>query len=300
LVVGNAQHERRSSLRTPTVGRHRGVDVVDNFSSGFRALAHLAYAGARVSANVLDLRTDRTLVSIDDHVALPTAGIGTVLLLVEVAARIGQLDSAGYRVLVKPADGVEPGLWSRLQAPALPVFDLAMLIGATGDSLATNVLLHQVGLGAVRSRTVSLGLTSTALLDFVRRSRGPDDAPHQSVGSAAELARLFAQLARGLVVDAATSNRVLTWLANGVDGSMVASAFGLDPLERNSNPHGVTVVNKTGTEAGLRSEVGLLFGPRTSIAYAVTVQFDDSALSSRLRVLDAMRTVGYDLLEYVH
>lgn len=302
LVVGNAQHERRFSLRTPTVGRHRGDDVVDNFSSGFRALAQLAYAGAKVSAHVLELRTDRTLVSIDDHVALPTAGIGTVLLLVEVAGRISQFDSAGYRILVKPSEsnGSAPGLWSQLQAPALPVVDLAALIGATGDGLASNVLLHQVGLAAVRLRTGSLGLTSTALLDFVRQSRGPDEAPHQSVGSVVELARLFARLARGQVVDGATSGRVLDWLAQGVDSSMVASAFGLDPLERNSHQHGVAVVNKTGTEFGLRSEVGLLSGPRTSVAYAVTVQFDDSALSSRLRVLDAMRIVGYDLLEFVH
>jgi hypothetical protein len=32
----------------------------------------------------------------------------------------------------------------------------------------------------------------------------------------------------------------------------------------------------------------------------VSVQFNDDGLPARLLVLDAMRTVGYDLLEYVH
>jgi hypothetical protein len=32
----------------------------------------------------------------------------------------------------------------------------------------------------------------------------------------------------------------------------------------------------------------------------VTVQFADTDLLARLRVLDAMRTVGRDILEYIH
>jgi len=36
------------------------------------------------------------------------------------------------------------------------------------------------------------------------------------------------------------------------------------------------------------------------VSYAVSVQFNDSGITARLRVLDAMRTVGFDLLEYVH
>jgi len=50
----------------------------------------------------------------------------------------------------------------------------------------------------------------------------------------------------------------------------------------------------------VRSEAGALRGSRSSVAYAVSVQFNDDGLASRLRVLEAMRTVGYDLLEYVH
>ncbi|MCU1515070.1 MAG: serine hydrolase [Microbacteriaceae bacterium] len=302
MVVGTEEHERRARLRAPREGRHRGVDGVENFTGTFAALGQLAYSGARVSAHVVDLRSGLTVVAIDDRIVLPTASIGKILLLVEVSARITARDFAGYGILDKtPGDSIaDSGLWQQLQAPALPVADLAILVGATSDNLATNVLLRQVGLDAVRARTESLGLARTALLDLVRVQRGPDDAPQLSVGSTAELAWLFGALSRGQVVDPVTSQRVLGWLSLNSDLSLVASAFGLDPLSHRGRDHGIQLVNKTGTDAGVRSEVGLLSGARTGVAYAVTVQFNDADLNTRLRVLDAMRTTGYDLLEYVH
>jgi beta-lactamase class A len=81
---------------------------------------------------------------------------------------------------------------------------------------------------------------------------------------------------------------------------MVASAFGLDPLSHRGADHGILLVNKTGTDDGVRAEAGVLRGPRAGVASAVSVQFNDSGIAARLRALDAMRTVGFDLLEYVH
>ena len=302
MVVGTRDHERRERLRTPRIGRHRGVGGAESFTGGFTALAQLAYAGVTVSASVVDLHTGRTLVSIDDRVALPTAGVGKILLLIEVSARITARDATGFGILDKtPGDAVgDSGIWQRLQAPALPVTDLALLVGATSDNLATNVLLRQVGLDSVRSRSEALGLSRTALLDLVSDHRGPDDAPQLSIGSTAELSWLFSTLARGQVVDAVTSQRVLGWLSHNADLSMVSSAFGLDPLSHRTADSGLRLINKTGTDVGVRSEAGLLSGSRTGVAYAVTVQFTDTAITMRLRVLEALRTFGYDLLEYVH
>ena len=69
----------------------------------------------------------------DDRIVLPTASIGKILLLVEVAARITARDFAGFGILDKtPGDAIaDSGLWQQLQAPALPVSDLAALVGAT-------------------------------------------------------------------------------------------------------------------------------------------------------------------------
>lgn len=284
------------------VGRHRGAERAADFSSGFAALGHLALAGVRVSARATDLTTGRALLSVDDHVVLPAGGVGTVLLLIEASARITEREAAGLEILDRAAGDTVAGsgMWRHLQAPALPVTDSAALVGAMSDNLATNVLLRHVGLSAVRARAESLGLTRTALLDVVRDNRGPDDAPQLSVGSAIELTWLFAALLRGDVVDPATSARVVDWLRVNADQSMVAAAFGLDPLAHANRDHGLRLTNKTGTDRGVRAEVGVLRGPRASVAYAVLLHFHDSDLSTRLQVLESMRTIGLDLLEYVH
>lgn len=302
MTASTRDDHRRHRVRGHRAARHRGADESENFTASFTALGELAYAGGRVSATVLDLSTGLPLLSIDDRVALPTASVGKVLLLIETAARITTRDFSGPGILDKtPADAVaDSGLWHRMQVPTLPLGDLGLLVGAVSDNVATNVLLRHIGLEAVRKRAESLGLTRTALLDRVRTKRGPDDAPQFSVGASAELAWLFYALSRGKVVDSVTSQRVLDWMSLNADLSMVASAFGLDPLAHRSASHGLQLINKTGTDEGVRSDVGLLQGRRAGVAYAVTVEFVDSSLQARLRVLEAMRAVGRDLLEYVH
>ena len=76
MVAATRDNERRERLRAQRTGRHRGVGAAQSFAGGFTALAELAYRGAAVSASVIDLSTGRTLVSIDDQVAMPTASIG--------------------------------------------------------------------------------------------------------------------------------------------------------------------------------------------------------------------------------
>ncbi len=282
--------------------QHRAEHREPSFTGSFNALGELAYSGAQVSASVIDLDSDQRILSIDDRIVLPTASVGKILLLIEVSARLSEQGAPAIEVLDKTSKDLvgDSGLWRHLQARSLPLADVATLVGATSDNLATNVLLREVGLDAVRERTENLGLLRTALLDLVRDTRGPDDAPQLSVGSTAELAWLFSALARGKVVDSLTSSRVLGWLSLNTDLSMVASAFGVDPLSHRGVDHGLQLVNKTGTDTGVRSEVGILRGPRRGVAYAVSVQFSDRSIASRLRVLDALRAVGFDLLEYVH
>ncbi|MGL4340118.1 MAG: serine hydrolase [Rhodoglobus sp.] len=282
--------------------RHLGQAEVGNFAGSFGALGKLAYEGAQVSASVIDVNSGKTLLAIDDRIALPTAGLGKILLLIEVSARMTAHDSSGFGILDKtPRDSIgDAGLWQHLQAPSLPVIDLAALVGANSDNLATNVLLRHIGLDSVRARTESLGLTRTALLDFVRDSRSPDDAPQLSVGSTTELSWLFGALARHEIVDPLTSQRVLGWLSLGSDLSMVAAAFALDPFSHRGTDHDTRLVNKTGTDIGIRAEAGALRGSERAVAYAVSVQFDDETLGVRMRVLDALRLVGIDILEYVH
>lgn len=302
MVTSSQQSGRRARHGARGLGRHSTEDRGEDFTRGFLALSELALSGVQVSARATDLASGRVLFEVDDHVVMPTASIGKVLLLIEVASRLTGASPEAFTVLDRaPRDAAgDSGIWQHLQSPSLPIADLATMIGATSDNLATNVLLRYVGLEAVRARTEELGLTRTALLDLVRDHRGPDDAPQLSIGSAKELTWLFASLARGEIVSPEVSQRVVGWLSLNGDLSMVASAFGLDPLAHRVPDHNVLLMNKTGTDGGVRSEVGVLRGPRASVAYAVSTYFADTQLSSRLAVLDGMREVGIDLLEYVH
>lgn len=301
--MSTAQEEfRRERVRQRRSPRHGGADYVENFSATFRALGHIAYEGAQVSASVVDLIGGKVLCAIDEKVSLPTASVGKILLLIEVAAQISAGKLSDFTLVDKTEDDEvgDSGIWQHLQAPALPVADLAALVASTSDNLATNLLLKQVGIDAVRRRSEGIGLTRTALLDSVRDTRGPDDAPQLSVGSTAELSWLLGALYRGQIVDQNTSRKVLSWLSLNHDLSLVASAFGFDPLAHRGIDQGLQLINKTGTDVGVRSEVGILRGPRTTVSYAVTVAFNDETRGQRLQVLDALRVVGTDILESVH
>ncbi|MGO3885369.1 MAG: serine hydrolase [Mycetocola sp.] len=281
--------------------RHVSPASSDSFTTGLKALEFLAHNGVKVSARIDDIRSGQNLLAVDDYIVMPTASIGKVLLLIDVAAKMQDSSFPALSVLERsPQDLVsETGLWQHLQVPALPIADLATLVAATSDNVATNVLVRAIGLDSVRRRTESIGLKRTAMLDRVRAKRGPDDAPHISLGSMRELSWLFGSLVRGEIVDPATSAQVTEWLSRNMDLSLVASAFGMDPLAHRDNRHGLTLVNKTGVDSNIRVEAGVLTGPRAGVSYAVAASFADHELRSRLAVVDALRTVGEDLLEYV-
>ncbi len=288
---------RRGGHRT----KRRAAAGRRSFASSLKSLDALAASGARVSVHVVDLDTDKVVLAGDDFLTSPIGGLGVLPLLIEVAARFddGSLDPLEIveRARIEQVEGA--GVWRHLRAPALPLCDLAVLASATGDSLAVNLLLDRVGIESVHARIAALGLERIALLDRLRDRRGPDHAPHFALGSARELAGLFSAMVNTSLVNAAVSAQVSEWLSLNEDLSLVASATGLDPFAHEDD-HGLLFVNKTGRDAGVRAEAGVLAGPRAGVAYALIVCFDDLSIAHRLRAHDAFRTLGVDLMEYVY
>ncbi|MDR6866914.1 beta-lactamase class A [Microbacterium resistens] len=291
-ALRRAQRTSRRLPRRAAIGRR-------SFDATIRALEGLAVAGAQVGVHVVDLDSGEAVLAGDDHVTMPIGDLGAVPLLVEVAARIeaGTLDPLEV-VDRSTLDDAPTGIWRNLRAPALPLVDLAVLAATAGDQLAINALLDRVGLDSVRARIEGLGLGRLALLDRHREHRGPDDAPHPAVGSAGDLARLFSALVNSRAVDAAVSAQVAEWLSLNQDLSLAGAATGLDPFAHENDAHGILFVNKTGREAGVRVEAGVLGGPRAGVAYALIVCFDDLSIMHRLRVHDAFRVLGVEIMEY--
>ncbi|WP_340539021.1 serine hydrolase [Nocardioides sp. GXZ039] len=227
-------------------------------------------------------------------VVLPTASVAKILVLTALAEALesGAVDTAEVLSRGSTPQVGDSGLWHRMTADALPVGDLAVLVGSVSDNWATNVLVERLGLEVVQAIAPREGLASTQLWDVVRDERGPQDPPTLSTGTAAEWVDVLVRLHRGVWGSAAVSTRLLGWLAGGADHSMVAGAFGLDPLVV---PDGAfRVVSKTGTDDGVRCDVGLVHGPSRTAAYAVLAsggEPDD--------VLARMREIGARIRAWV-
>ena len=226
---------------------------------------------------------------VDPDAVLATASMGKLLLLAEAARQFteGSL-SPDARVVIEPADAVgDSGLLQWMHETELSLESLAVLIAGVSDNLATNALLRSIGLDAVDRLRAELGLESTRLLDRIRDTRLPGDPPWPSQGSAAELRALFASLADGSLVSAQVSARTLAWLQRNTDLSMVAAAWGLDPLA-----HSV-LANKTGSDAGVRADAGVLRVDGRTATYAVLASWDPSTDTAlRAPVMRAMRAIG--------
>jgi beta-lactamase class A len=226
--------------------------------------------------------------------AMKTASIGKLLLLVEVARQCDEGALTGATLLGRDPELLvaDSGIWQHLHVEKLSIHDLCILIASVSDNLATNVLLKRVGLRRLHELAESLRLVHTTLLDFVRDHRGPDDPATLSTGSASELSRVMSQLSRNELVSPTVSEQVNAWLATGVDLSMVASAFGLDPLAHAPSDRNFVIRNKTGADTGVRADVGTIGRNAVWFAYAVIANWDASDPDLQDAALSGMNAIG--------
>ncbi len=223
---------------------------------------------------------------------MAVASVGKILLLLEIARQVerGILDAEqpiGKRAAAPVADS---GLWQHLSMEQLSIRDAATLVGAVSDNLATNVLIQRVGLEAVQDLAESLGLRDTGLHDLVRDTRGVGFPPTLATGTAAELGMLVRGIRSGQTVSSSVSARARGWMALNIDLSMVATAFDLDPLAHVTDSP--SLFNKTGTDAGVRVDVGSVRWEYGGADYAVLANWDEHIASNLTTVMRWMRSVG--------
>ena len=259
----------------------------------FDALLAACEADPDVQWGVSVVEVDRgTLAASGADQVLRTASIGKILLLLVVAEEL-EMERMEHDELLDRCSVEwvgDSGLWRHLTVEVLPLIDVVTLVGAVSDNLATNVLLQRVGLARLDEVAEELGLHTVRLLDEVRHRRDPAVHPHTlSTGSAGELAQLMADLRFTDIGPRDTGERVCEWLHLNADLSMVASAFRLDPLARGGPPH---LVNKTGTDDGIRADVGAVFADRRRVGYAVIANWDPAVPELVGPVMDRMQQLG--------
>lgn len=222
---------------------------------------------------------------------LRTASVGKLILLVEVAARLEDGTLSPRTPLSRGARVEDSGLWQHLTTDELPVADAATLVGSVSDNLATNALLDAVGLDAVAARGRRLGLVDSVLHDYVRTTRRPDQPWTLSEGTAREWCDLMLGLHTADIAPPAVCSRVLGWLCTCMDHSMVAGALHLDPLSHGVDPGSrLRLWSKTGTDDGVRADVGVIVDGDAALAYAVLCAWE--AVVDVAEVLTAMRDIG--------
>ena len=254
------------------------------------------------SVYVLDADTGAELASLHPEHTVGTASVAKLFALVELARRLedGSLDPSSVLDRRDVAPVHDSGLWQHLRVDRLPILDVATLVSATSDNLATNVLADLLGLDEVQHTAAQLAPGGSTLHDLVRDHRAPSDPPMLSSGCARDWAMLFAGLHRGTLVSPGVSARVLEWTALNTDLSMVAAAFALDPLAHSEPDLGLRLRNKTGTDAGVRADVGLVTRGDVAVAYAVLCTWDGSrGPGARRHVLDRMRETGGAILDHL-
>ncbi len=257
-----------------------------------------AHLPGEVLWSVLVTHAERTtpLLEVDADRVCATASIGKVLLLIATAELIesGALgaDALLSRSAVAPV--ADSGLWQHLDVDSLSVNDLCTIVGATSDNLATNVLISAVGLMQVADTGQRLGLRRTALHDIVRDRRLREHPQSLSSGSARDLVRLCRALHDSSEISPGVCSKVTGWMSTNTDLSMVASAFGLDPLAHVDVDRGVRLWNKTGTNDGVRCDMGVVDVGDEAVTYAVLANWtpQDSKDTTRDVVLAAMRGIG--------
>ncbi|WP_234037436.1 serine hydrolase [Leucobacter sp. L43] len=249
--------------------------------------------GTRWSVLAVDVDSGEELLRHDAARVLDTASIGKVFLLHRLLAEADAgTRSLEDRVTRRPVEWMDnSGLWYLLQADSLSLYDAAALVGAVSDNAATNTLCRVIGLDTVQEHTRSLGYVDSALDDVVRWPLPPGAPRTLSHASAEELVRFVMRTARAEDLSPASADTLQRWLGAGMDLSMVASAFGLDPLAHYFFDRGIWLWNKTGTVSNVRADAGLVMSGERRIAYAVLANWRRGA-DARDGVLASMREVG--------
>ncbi|GAA3515644.1 beta-lactamase class A [Streptosporangium album] len=211
------------------------------------------------------------LISLHEDVELTLASTGKLLLLAVVAREIaaGTLDPAETVELLQDDRCGGSGLLGILSGRHWAIGDLAVLTASVSDNTATNALLRRLGLDRVAEGAAELGFVRTRILDRIREPRLPAHPPTFAVGTAGELARFAA----GLDGRREWERLLLGWMAHNTDRSLVPALLPHEPEERQvplSVPAGtVWTANKTGTDTGVRADVGVMVGAGRRIGYAV-------------------------------
>jgi beta-lactamase class A len=234
---------------------------------------------------------------------LRTASVAKVFVLLELADRLASRALDGERLIDRRRSSAvgDSGIWQAMRVDALPLRDLGVLVGAVSDNWATNALIDVCGLDRIRAMAAAVAPGGSTLHDYVRDDRSGDVPGTLSHGCADDWATIMQRLHYAIGIDAAVGRTVLAWLARDTDLSMVAAALDLDPLAHDTEDLGLRLWHKTGTDPGVRADVGVVRSRAAVVSYAVVCNWppEDVRPQTRRAVHSTMRRIGEEIRSVV-
>jgi beta-lactamase class A len=213
-----------------------------------RLAERLAGFGGTMGVAAIDLKT-RTQIVVNGDARFPTASLIKVPVMIEVFHQIAERRlTKDLPVTLHARDkvGDETVVLNQLHdGIVVSVADLLALMTAYSDNTATNLLVGLVGTAKVDARMASYGLKDTLLFRPTFRDGRADVFPELErefglgMTTPRDMARLFALIADGKIVNRAVSDEMIALLDRQQDRAMIPRSL---PYARDH----VKVANKTG------------------------------------------------------
>ncbi len=220
-----------------------------------------------------NLRTGE-VIEINANERVQTASVIKLPIMVEAFYQAAQERTPLDRLLMLDKDNRVPGsgiLQDLSDGLILPLRDALTLMIVLSDNTATNMVIDSIGIEAVNARMETLGLTQTRLYKKVFLPP-PKPSPEQKrfglgVTTPSDMLRLLEMLARGQLVDQASSETMISILKKQRDRDQIPRFVSYDDLGQNSG--GVQVADKTGALDNVRNDVGLIITKKGTYLLAI-------------------------------
>lgn len=247
----------------------------------------------RMGFAVEDLRTGQTH-TCNARQRFPTASVCKIPVMVELFRQTeeGKLSLDERRRLAKGISTHGSGMLSMTSdRPELSLRDYCRLMIGISDNMATDMVMHAVGLESINACMDALGypnirtgmtlgtwhyamahmedMPCTTENDalFLERAKGADrdygglpysDSLENNVAAPGELARLLGELCRGRIISAGASAAMVEMLGLATNRTMICRD--LDP--------GVRVAHKYGSSGRIKGDAGIVYLPQGPLVIA--------------------------------
>jgi beta-lactamase class A len=244
--------------------------------------AMMLHAPGHVAVTIEDLTTGLST-SVNGNAQMPAASTIKIPVMVEVFRQLAAGDFDLNRAVTLEAADRDWG-WGDLADAAIgsrySVQRLLTLMIDDSDNTATNMLIRLVGRTNVNHTMTGLGLTQTALHDYIR-SDGPIRYALRS--SPRDMAHLLDAMAHHTLVDEWSSREMIAILCGQTHNGLIPA-----PL-----PAGTTIAHKTGTLHDTLDDVGIVF--LNNEPYVIAVMATDlPTLDAGYRFIHGISRVAYD------